>query len=146
MRNFPGATWHKTQMFPDHKKTTSLKFLRKLKVESHRICSRSLVRRETASETSRNANGTNQGTNEDDSQSDLHPEAGILQSQTTHNCGPEDGHDMVKGATEQIRKCHDVVTGATERHNKVTGARERRDMLTAVQEENLCGHDTGGEL
>ena len=43
--------------------------------------------------TFRNAYGTNQGTNEDDSQSDLHPEAGLLQSQTTQNSGPEDGYD-----------------------------------------------------
>ena len=47
----------------------------------------------TARETSRNAFGSNQGTNEDDSQSDPHPEAGNFQSQTTHNSGPEDGHD-----------------------------------------------------
>ena len=47
----------------------------------------------TAPETSRNAYGTNQGTNEDDSQSDPHPEAGLLQSQTTQNSSQEDGHD-----------------------------------------------------
>ena len=47
----------------------------------------------TASETSRNAFGTNQGTNEDDSQSDPHPEAGIFRSQTTRNSDPEVGHD-----------------------------------------------------
>ena len=34
----------------------------------------------TAPETSRNAYGTNQGTNEDNSQSDPHPEAGVFQS------------------------------------------------------------------
>ena len=49
----------------------------------------------TAPETSRNAYGTNQGTNEDDSQSDPHPDTGLLQRQTTRNSGPEDGHDMV---------------------------------------------------
>ena len=48
----------------------------------------------TAPETSRNAFGTNQGTNEDNSQSDLHPEAGIFRSQTTRNSGPEVGHDI----------------------------------------------------
>ena len=48
----------------------------------------------TAPETSRNAYGTNQGTNEDDSQSDPHPEAGVFQSQTTRNSGPEEGHDI----------------------------------------------------
>ena len=37
----------------------------------------------TAPETSWNAYGSNQETNEDDSQSDPHPEAGIFQSQTT---------------------------------------------------------------
>ena len=43
--------------------------------------------------TSRNAYGTNQGTNDHGSQSDPHPEAGVLQSQTTENSGPEDDHD-----------------------------------------------------
>ena len=47
----------------------------------------------TAPEASRNAYGTNQGTNEDDSQSDPHPEAGIFRNQTAQNSGPEDGHD-----------------------------------------------------
>ena len=47
----------------------------------------------TAPETSRNAFGTNQGTNEDDSQSDPHPEAGIFHNQTTQISSPEDGHD-----------------------------------------------------
>ena len=42
---------------------------------------------------SRNAFGTNQGTNEDDSQSDLHPEAGIFGNQTMRNSGQEDQHD-----------------------------------------------------
>ena len=47
----------------------------------------------TSSETSRNACGTNQWTNEDDSQSDPHHEAIISQSQTTQNSVPEDVHD-----------------------------------------------------
>ena len=42
---------------------------------------------------SRNAYGTNQGTNEDDSQSDPHPEASIFQSQTTRNSDAEVGHE-----------------------------------------------------
>ena len=46
----------------------------------------------TAPETSRNAFGANQETNENDSQSDHHPEEGVSQSQTTRNSGPEDGH------------------------------------------------------
>ena len=55
---------------------------------------------ETVPGTFRNTNVENQGTNEDDSQSDPHPEAGIFQSQTTHNSGPKDGHDRYK-----IRVC-----------------------------------------
>ena len=47
----------------------------------------------TAPEMSRNAYGINQGTNEEDSQTDPHPEAGILHNQTTQNSGPEDGLD-----------------------------------------------------
>ena len=47
----------------------------------------------TATETSRNALGTNQETNEDDSQSDPRPEEGIFHNQTTRKFGPGDGHD-----------------------------------------------------
>ena len=39
--------------------------------------------------TFRNTNVENQGTNEDDSQSHPHPEAGIFRSQITQNSGPE---------------------------------------------------------
>ena len=48
----------------------------------------------TAPDTSWIAFGTNQGTKEDDSQSDPHPEAGIFCSQTTQNSGPKLGHNM----------------------------------------------------
>ena len=43
----------------------------------------------TAPETSGKAFGTIQGTNEDDSQSDPHPEAGIFHNQTMLNSDPE---------------------------------------------------------
>ena len=42
----------------------------------------------TAPGTFRNTNVQNQGTNEDDSHNDLHPEAGIFRGQTTQNLGP----------------------------------------------------------
>ena len=45
--------------------------------------------------TFRNTNVENQGTNEDDSQSDLLAEAGIFRSQTTQNSGPEVGADRL---------------------------------------------------
>ena len=44
-------------------------------------------------EASRNPLSTSQGTKEDDSQNDPHPEAGLFHSQITQNSGPEDGHD-----------------------------------------------------
>ena len=47
----------------------------------------------TAPETSQIAFSTSQGTNADDSTSDLHPEAGIFVNQTAQNCGSEDHHD-----------------------------------------------------
>ena len=45
----------------------------------------------TVPETFRNTNVDNQGTNEDDSQSDHHPEAGPFRSQTTQSSGQEVG-------------------------------------------------------
>ena len=47
----------------------------------------------TAPETSRNIFSINQGANEDDSQSNPHPEAGIFDDQMTQNAGPEQGND-----------------------------------------------------
>ena len=77
----------------------------------------------TVPETFRNTNVDNQGTNEDDSQTDPHPEAGLFRSQTTQNSGPEVGPYMVTGVTER----HDMVTGVTEE------VRNGRDMVTAVR-------------
>ena len=104
---------------------------------------------ETVPGTFRNTNVGNQGTNEDDSQSDPHPEAGIFRGQTTQNLGPKDCRDMVTGATGEIRHCRDMVTGATGeiRHcrDMVTGIqgeiRYRLDMVTAATEDNRNGHD-----
>ena len=55
---------------------------------------------ETVPGTFRNTNVENQGTNEDDSQSDPHPEAGIFCGQTTQNSDLEeccDNHHASKG-------------------------------------------------
>ena len=125
----------------------------------------------TTPEMSRNTFSINHGKNQDDSQSDPHPEAGLFNNQMTQKSGPEDGHDMVTGVTEQTRnghymvtgaterhymvtgaterhymvtgatERHYMVTGATERHYMVTGATERHDMVTGVQKESLCDHD-----
>ena len=47
--------------------------------------------------TFRNTNVENQGTKEDDSRSDLHPEAGLFRSQNTQNSGPEVARDSCTG-------------------------------------------------
>ena len=44
-------------------------------------------------EPTRSALRNNQGTNEDDSQNDPHPEAGLFHGQSTRNAGPEDERD-----------------------------------------------------
>ena len=49
-----------------------------------------------APDTTRNTLRTNQGTNEDDSQSDPHPEVCVSQSQTTKS-GPDDTCDSALG-------------------------------------------------
>ena len=55
----------------------------------------------TSPETSRNMFSINQGTNEDDSQSNPHPEAGLLIS------GREDRHDMATGVQRECTQAHD---------------------------------------
>ena len=59
-------------------------------------------------EPTRNTSHNNQGTNEDGSQNDPHPEAGPFHGQTTRKVSLEEDHDMVTGATEQIVNCHDM--------------------------------------
>ena len=79
--------------------------------------------------TFRNTNVENQGKNQDDSQSDTHPEAGIFRVQTTRNFGPKDCRDMVTGVQGEIRSRPDMVTGGSEE------MRNGHYMVTAVQEE-----------
>ena len=87
----------------------------------------------------------NQGTNEDDSQSDPHPEAGLLTS------GREDRHDMVMGVQRESTRAHDMVTGVQKEslcsRDMVTGVteqiRSQRDMLTNSHEEVMyCSPST----
>ena len=68
----------------------------------------------TATETSRNVFSVNQGTNEDDSQSDPHPEAGTFDSQAMRNAGQELCCDMVTGVTEQNCSQPDILTNSHE--------------------------------
>ena len=71
----------------------------------------------TTPEASRNAFSTSQGTTEDDSQSDPHPEADIFSNQTTRNSDPEDGHDMATGVQKESLYGHDMMTRV---HEEVT--------------------------
>ena len=89
----------------------------------------------TVPETFRNTNVDNQGTNEDDSQSDPHPEAGLFRSQTTQNSGPEVGPYMVTGVIEETHNGPYMVTGVTEE------VRNGPDILTRVQKESICSDD-----
>ena len=98
---------------------------------------------ETVPGTFRNTKVGNQGTNENDSQSDPHPEAGIFRGQTTQNFGPKYCRDMVTGVTEEIRHCRDMMTGDQGKirylPDMVTGGSKEisngLDIVTAVQEE-----------
>ena len=58
----------------------------------------------TTPETSRNVLGINQGTNEDDSQSNPHPEAGLFTSDR------EDRHDLATGVQRESEMGLDMVT------------------------------------
>ena len=50
----------------------------------------------TTPEPTWNASGINQGTNEDDSQNDPHPEASLFHGQREQNSGTERGYDRLK--------------------------------------------------
>ena len=67
---------------------------------------------ETVPGTFRNTNVENQGTNEDDSQSDPHPEAGIFRGQTTQNFGPKDCRDKDSEPQISVRSPSTLITEA----------------------------------
>ena len=77
----------------------------------------------------------NQGTNEDDSQNDPHPEAGLFHSQSARNAGPEEDRDMVTGVQRERVSDRDMVTGVQR------GRVSDRDMVTGVQRERVSDRD-----
>ena len=82
-------------------------------------------------ETSRNVFSFKQGTNEDDSQSDPHPEAGPL------TYGREDSRDMVTGVQRESLCDRNMLTGVAEQTHS------QRDMLTEAHEEVMyCSPST----
>ena len=81
----------------------------------------------TTPEPTRNTTRNNQGTNEDGSQNDPHPEAGLFHGQTTRNVSLEERHDMVTGVKTERVYDHDMVTGAREQIDNchdITGIHE----------------------
>ena len=82
----------------------------------------------TAPETSRNVFSIDEETNEDESRSDFHPEAGPFHTQTTRKSDPEDSHDMVIGVQKEHQYGNDMVTGVQEHihngHDMVVGFHE----------------------
>ena len=93
----------------------------------------------TAPEASRNAYGTNQGTNVDDFQSDSHAEAGVFQSLTTRNSGSEDSHDMVTGVHEEVTYCFPSRSSGKQKKSCSTGQRHFRsvDTLATVEADQI---------
>ena len=166
MKNILGATWHKNSSAPRSQEDYVTQVSEEIEGRVTKRLSKEFSRTEnrilgalarlddfhmnpllpghsgTIPEPSRNTLNTSQGTNEDDSQNDPRPEAGLFHGQITQNSGPEDGHDMVTGATETNRNRHNMVTkvqrGRVCSHDMVTGATQQIPNchdLTGVQEE-----------
>ena len=79
---------------------------------------------------SRNAFSTNQGTNEDDSQSDLHPDAGVFGNQTMRNSGQKDRRDMVTGVHEEVTYCFPSTSSGRQKKNRSTSQPQFRSENT----------------
>ena len=79
---------------------------------------------------SQNAFSTNQGTNEDDSQSDPHPEAGIFSNQAMRNSGQKDRRDMVTGVYEEVTYCSPSTFSGKQKKNHSTSQPQFRSENT----------------
>ena len=84
----------------------------------------------TTPEPTRNTTHNNQGTNEDGSQNDPHPEAGLFHGQTTRNVSLEENHDMVTGVQRERVYDHDMVTGATKQNGNCHDMRGVHEEVT----------------
>ena len=84
----------------------------------------------TTPEMSRNEFSTNQGTNEDDSQSDLHPGAGIFGNRTMRNSGQENQHDMVTGVHEEVTYCSPSTSSGKQKEKRSTSHLQIRSENT----------------
>ena len=94
----------------------------------------------TTPETSRNVFSINQGTNEDDTQSDFHPEAGLLTSgrEDRHDLAmrvqrereSSDGLDMVTGVHEEVTYCSPSTSSGKQKKNRSTSQPQFRSENT----------------
>ena len=86
----------------------------------------------TVPETSRNVFSMDQGTNDDDSQSNPHPESGLFNNQTTQNAGTEDSHDMVTGVHEEVTYCFPCTSSGKQIKNRSTSQHQFRSEDTTA--------------
>ena len=84
----------------------------------------------TAPETSRNAFSMSQGSNEDESQSDSHPEAGIFHNKTTQSSVIEDRHDMMTGVHQDVTYCSPNTSSGKQKKNPSTSRPQFRSENT----------------
>ena len=84
----------------------------------------------TAPETSRNVFSISQGTNEDDSQNNPHPESGLFNKQITQNSGPENGHDLVTGVHEEVTDSSSSTSSGKRKKNRCTSQPQFRSENT----------------
>ena len=89
-----------------------------------------------APETSRDTLRASQGTNDDNSQSDPQTDAGVCQSQTTRNFGPDDTYDVKTGVQEELlyrskmgKRFHEEATYCS----SVTSSRKQKKTRSAIQ-------------
>ena len=99
----------------------------------------------TTQEPTRNTTRNYQGANEDGSQNDPHPEAGLFHGQTTQNVSLEERHDMVTGVQrervydhditgihEEVTYCSPSTSSGKQKKNRSTSQPQFRSENTAV--------------
>ena len=106
----------------------------------------------TTPEASRNVFSINQGTNEDESQNEPHPEAGLLNSgrQDRHNMATgvqkesENGYNMVTGVHEELTYCSPSTSSGKQKKNTSTSQpqfrKNTKTPLRQLRQTKYCWH------
>ena len=90
----------------------------------------------TTPETSQNVFSLNRGTNEDDSQSNLHLGAGLFNThRLTQNSDQEHRHDMVTGVHEEVIYCSPSTSSGKQKKNRSTSQQQLRSENTPAATE-----------